>query len=104
MYACLGAELSGAYAGGIAAEEVKCRRFPGQNRDGWQYARDIAGEEYHAPGLAPGTPLTVPMAINFSALPARSGAAYTWRLAIDGTSEPDWRASFTVRPPKQQSA
>ena len=54
MYACLGAELSGAYAGGIAAEEVKCRRFPGQNRDGWQYARDIAGEEYHAPGLAPG--------------------------------------------------
>ena len=67
----------------------------------------IVGGEFEAgrpPGLAPGTPLTVPMAINFSALPARSGAAYTWRLAIDGTSEPDWRASFTVRPPKQQSA
>ncbi len=48
-------------------------------------------------GLSPGSSLIVPMAINFSALPAKAGAAYTWRLAIDGTSEPDWRLSFGGR-------
>jgi hypothetical protein len=67
----------------------------------------IVGGEFEAgrpAGLTPGSSLIVPMAINFSAVPARAGAAYTWRLAIDGTSEPDWRLSFTVRPPKPQTA
>lgn len=63
----------------------------------------IVGGEFEAgrpAGLTPGSSLIVPMAINFSALPAKAGSAYMWRLAIDGTSEPDWRLSFNVRPPK----
>jgi hypothetical protein len=64
----------------------------------------IVGGEFEAgrpAGLAPGTPLSVPIAINFSAVPARPGGSYSWRLAIDGTSEPDWRATFSVRQPQQ---
>jgi hypothetical protein len=49
-------------------------------------------------GLAPGTPIPVPLAINFTALPVEPGKRYVWRLAIDDTSEPDWVLSFRVRP------
>jgi hypothetical protein len=49
-------------------------------------------------GLAPGTPIPVPLAINFTALPVEPGRRYVWRLAIDDTSEPDWVLSFRVRP------
>lgn len=47
-------------------------------------------------GQTPGTPLTVPLAINFSALPVEPGRSYLWRLAIDDTSEPDWTRRFSV--------
>jgi hypothetical protein len=49
-------------------------------------------------GLTPGTPIPVPLAINFTALPVEPGRRYVWRLAIDDTSEPDWALSFRVRP------
>lgn len=49
-------------------------------------------------GWPPGTPLQVPLAINFSAVPVRPGGAYTWRLAVDDTSEPSWRVGFRVAP------
>jgi hypothetical protein len=49
-------------------------------------------------GLAPGTPIPVPLAINFTALPVEPGRRYVWRLAIDDTSEPDWVLTFRVRP------
>jgi hypothetical protein len=48
-------------------------------------------------GLVPGTPIPVPLAINFTALPVEPGRRYVWRLAIDDTSEPDWVLSFRVR-------
>lgn len=66
----------------------------------------IVGGEFEAgrpAGLAPGSPLAVPVAINFSAVPAPPGHAYTWRLAIDGTSEPEWFVRFTVRPRQPQT-
>jgi hypothetical protein len=47
--------------------------------------------------LAPGSPIPVPLAINFTALPIQPGSRYVWRLAIDGTSDPDWMLSFRVR-------
>lgn len=50
-------------------------------------------------GLQPGTPLTVPIAVNFSGLPVQPGHAYQFRLAIDGTAEGDWSARFSVRLP-----
>lgn len=49
-------------------------------------------------GLQPGTPLPVPIAINFSALPVAPGHRFLWRLAVDGTSEPAWQVGFAVRP------
>ena len=49
-------------------------------------------------GWPPGTPLQVPLAINFNAVPVRPGCAYSWRLAINDTSEPSWRVAFRVAP------
>ncbi len=59
----------------------------------------VAGEfEAGRPaGIRPGVPLDVPVAINFAALPVKPGARYTFRLSIDDTAEPEWRASFSVR-------
>ena len=48
-------------------------------------------------GLKPGTPLSVPLAINFPTVPVTPGKSYTWQLAIDGSTQVDWRQSFHVR-------
>ncbi len=54
-------------------------------------------------GWPEGAPLTVPIAINFSGLPLQSGRRYTWRLAVDGHTEPEWQTAFSVAsPPAQQ--
>jgi hypothetical protein len=49
-------------------------------------------------GWPAGAPLTMPMAINFNALPIEGGRSYQWRLAVDGTSEEGWSLRFHVRP------
>lgn len=49
-----------------------------------------------------GVPLHIPIAINFSALPVQAGRRYTWRLAIEGTTEPSWQVSFSAAPPPPQ--
>lgn len=49
-------------------------------------------------GIRPGTPLSVPLAINFPALPVSGGCSYTWQLSIDETTHFDWQASFYVKP------
>jgi len=54
-------------------------------------------EAGRAAGLAPGSSIMVPMAINFSALPIAPGTRYVWRLAINDTSEPSWVLAFRVR-------
>ncbi len=51
-------------------------------------------------GLKPGTPLSVPLAINFATLPLTPGNSYTWQLSIDGKTAPDWHAGVFVRPKK----
>ncbi len=48
-------------------------------------------------GLKPGTPLSVPLAINFPAVPVTPGKSYTWQLSIDDKTHVDWRQSFHVR-------
>jgi hypothetical protein len=48
-------------------------------------------------GLKPGTPLSVPLAINFPTIPATPGKSYTWQLSIDDKTHVDWRQSFVVR-------
>ena len=50
-------------------------------------------------GTRPGTPLSVPLAINFPAIPVVPGRSYTFQLSIDDTTHIDWRQSFHVRAP-----
>lgn len=47
----------------------------------------------------PGTPVDVPIAVNFGPIPLQPGARYTWRMVIDGNSLPGATASFSTRPP-----
>ena len=50
------------------------------------------------PGLRPGTPLEVPLAINVPGAPIPPGGRYEWRLSVDGESREDWRLAFSTRP------
>jgi len=49
------------------------------------------------PGIRPGTPIDVPLAINVGPLPLSSGGRYEWRLSIDEESQEDWRLAFSTR-------
>ena len=49
------------------------------------------------PGLKPGTPIDVPLAMNFAPFPLSGGARFEWRLTIDGHHETDWAVAFTTR-------
>jgi hypothetical protein len=48
-------------------------------------------------GLQPGSPLAVPLAINFATLPVRPGSSYIWQLLIEDRTRPEWRTRFHVR-------
>lgn len=48
--------------------------------------------------LQPGTPLPMPLAVNFSGLALPAGQRFAWRLAIDDDTEPDWQTAFTIAP------
>lgn len=45
-----------------------------------------------------GTPVDVPIAVNFGPIPLRAGSRYTWRMVIDGETLPGALVSFTTRP------
>lgn len=50
------------------------------------------------PGLKPGTPIDLPLAINVGPMPIPPGGRYEWRLSIDGQTQDDWRVVFSTRP------
>ncbi|MGA7834528.1 MAG: hypothetical protein WCA31_04920 [Acidimicrobiales bacterium] len=55
-----------------------------------------------APPDAPdGTPVDVPIAVNFGPIPLSGGARYTWRMVIDGETLPGGTVSFTTRPVRE---
>lgn len=56
------------------------------------------------PGWPEGAPITVPIAINFSAIPLPPGERYCWRLAIDGHTKEGWQSGFSVAPAPLQQA
>lgn len=60
----------------------------------------VSGQfEAHRPeGWQPGTPMSVPISVNFSALPVQPDHRYMFRFAVNGTSEQNWSISFGVRP------
>ncbi len=45
-----------------------------------------------------GTPVDVPIAVNFGPIPLAPASRFTWRLVIDGESLPGDSVSFTTRP------
>jgi hypothetical protein len=51
-----------------------------------------------APDALDGTPVIVPIAINFGPIPLAPAGRYTWRLIIDGDSLEGSTASFSTRP------
>jgi hypothetical protein len=50
------------------------------------------------PGLKPGTPLDVMLAVNVPPQPIAAGSRYEWRLSLDGHTDEDWHLGFTTRP------
>ena len=51
-----------------------------------------------APGLPPGTPVDLSMALNLGPIALPPGGRYEWRLTVDGHAEPDWHLAFSTRP------
>jgi hypothetical protein len=52
-----------------------------------------------APADVPeGTPVDVPIAVNFGPIPLSDGERYTWRMVVDGETLPGGLVSFTTRP------
>ena len=49
------------------------------------------------PAVKPGTPLDVPFAINYGAIPLAPGGRYEWRLSVNGHVDEDWTLPFTTR-------
>ena len=50
------------------------------------------------PGLRPGTPIDVPLAINMSQLQLLPDSHYVWRCFIDDKTDETWQLSFSTRP------
>lgn len=52
-------------------------------------------------GLPPGTPIDIPIAVNFGPIPLRPASRYTWRVSVDGNFLPGGTVSFSTRPPRE---
>lgn len=48
------------------------------------------------PGISPGTPISVPLAMQFGPLPLQPNNRYVWHLYIDGETRDDWRVAFST--------
>ncbi len=48
-------------------------------------------------GLRPGTPLSVPLAVNFPTLPLQPARSYVFQVRIDERTSVGWQARFSVR-------
>ena len=47
--------------------------------------------------LAPGTPLDIPLVVNFGPLPLDPGRRYAWAFSIDGATDAAWQVGFSTR-------
>lgn len=50
------------------------------------------------PGLKPGTPLDVPLALNMPPLLLSPGERFSWELSINDETQGDWHLAFSTRP------
>ncbi|MEO8293031.1 MAG: hypothetical protein ABI635_07800 [Actinomycetota bacterium] len=55
------------------------------------------------PRTVPGTPIDFPLTLSVGTIPLDPGR-YTWRLEIDGESDPTWEVGFTARLPASGAA
>jgi hypothetical protein len=53
-------------------------------------------------GVREGSPIDVALAVNFGPLPLEPNHRFSWRLTIDGETQPDWQLSFSTRPPRAE--
>lgn len=54
-------------------------------------------------GLPGGTPVDIPLAVNFGPLPLQPNSRFVWRFVVDGESLPGASVAFTTRPaPSEQ--
>lgn len=53
------------------------------------------------PGIHPGTPIDLSVAINVGPLPIPPTGRYQWRLSIGDRTDEDWILGFTTRPSPQ---
>lgn len=49
-------------------------------------------------GVPVGTPVDVPIAVNFGPIPLQPGSRFIWRMVIDGESLEGGTVAFTTRP------
>ncbi len=56
------------------------------------------------PGLAEGSPIDMPFAVNLGPLPLPPDRRYTWKLSIDGETREDWSVAFSTRPARVADA
>jgi hypothetical protein len=54
------------------------------------------------PGMKPGTPLDVPIAINLPGPPVQPGGRFEWRLTVNGEGDTDWRLPISTRDTEEQ--
>lgn len=48
--------------------------------------------------MPPGAGVSIPLALNFPPFPLQPDSAYTWKVTIDGETQPDWQVGFRTRP------
>ena len=67
--------------------------------DGAQTGIEVGAEfEVGRPaGQKPGTPIDVPLAMNFAPMPLPPNSRFEWRLSIDDETDEDWRVAFSTR-------
>ena len=70
----------------------------GAAEEGQRFVIESNFEVGRPPGLRPGTPIDLGLAINVGPVPLPPGGRYEWRLSIDGQSEAHWHAAFSTRP------
>lgn len=60
---------------------------------------EISGEfeAGRPPGLKPGTPLDVVLALNIGPLPLQPDSRYVWRIWINEQTREEWEVSFSTR-------
>lgn len=75
-------------------------QLPSPTGEGTETLTVEAGFEVgRPPGIAPGTPLNMPFAVNVNNVPLPQGNRYEWRLTINGQSQADWYVGFESRVP-----